>query len=162
MAKPLLVRVALSCLTLMAVSRPASAQIAESLGSRALGMGGAFVAVASDSTATWWNPGALAAGPFLDLSIGHAITEAGAGDPSRADRATWFTLGTPPFGLSYYRLKISNIQRLGATTGQGGANREDRGAGVPVRSLGASQLDVTLVHTLLTGVHAGTTLKYLR
>ena len=35
---------------------PASAQIVESVGHRALGMGGAFVAVADDSTATWWNP----------------------------------------------------------------------------------------------------------
>ena len=53
----------------------ASAQIVEGLGSRALGMGGAFVAVANDSSATWWNPGALADGPFLDATIGFATTE---------------------------------------------------------------------------------------
>ena len=38
-------------------------------------MGGAFVAVANDSSATWWNPGALADGPFLDAAIGFATTE---------------------------------------------------------------------------------------
>ena len=64
MAQPLLLRVALLCLPLTAVAAPAGAQIVESVGSRALGMGGAFVAVASDSTATWWNPAGLAAGPF--------------------------------------------------------------------------------------------------
>ena len=49
-----------------------SAQIVESVGNRALGMGGAFVAVASDSSATWWNPAGLATGPFSDVSIGRA------------------------------------------------------------------------------------------
>jgi hypothetical protein len=74
MAKHLFVRLALLCVlpTLFAV--PARAQIVESVGSRALGMGGAFVAVASDSSATWWNPAGLAAGQFVDLAIGRAVT----------------------------------------------------------------------------------------
>ena len=46
------------------------AQAIETVGERAMGMGGAFVAVADDSTATWWNPGALAAGPFVDVDAG--------------------------------------------------------------------------------------------
>jgi hypothetical protein len=79
MAKLLIVRDALISVVLLAIAVPASAQIVESVGGRALGMGGAFVAVASDSSATWWNPGALAAGPFVDMSIGKAFTEA-AGD----------------------------------------------------------------------------------
>jgi hypothetical protein len=33
---------------------------------------------------------------------------------------------------------------------------------VPVRSLSASQLGVTLVQTIFSGLHAGTTLKYVR
>jgi hypothetical protein len=33
---------------------------------------------------------------------------------------------------------------------------------VPVRSLAANQLGVTILRTLIPGVHAGTTLKYLR
>lgn len=122
----------------------------ESVGSRALGMGGAFVAVASDSSATWWNPAGLAAGPFLDLAIG------------KTDDASWFALATPPFGLSYYRLQITDGQAFNATTGQVGGNREDRGAGVPVRSMSVNQLGVTVLRTLIPGVHAGTTLKYLR
>src|SRR5204863_7335769 len=39
--------------------RSASAQIYEAIGTRAQGMGGAFVAVADDATATWWNPAGL-------------------------------------------------------------------------------------------------------
>ena len=162
MAKHLFVRVALLCVPLTMAAAPARAQIAESVGSRALGMGGAFVAVASDSSATWWNPAGLAAGPFLDLAIGKAVTEGGDSAASRRDSATWFALATPPFGLAYYRLHIRDIQPFDATTGQAGANRQDRGAGVPVRSLAANQLGVTILRTLIPGVHAGTTLKYLR
>ena len=41
---------------------PASAQIVESVGNRALGMGGAFVALAEDTTTTLWNPAGPSAG----------------------------------------------------------------------------------------------------
>ena len=44
----------------------AAAQIYESIGIRAQGMGGAFVAVADDATATWWNPAGLASGGYLN------------------------------------------------------------------------------------------------
>jgi hypothetical protein len=150
MAKHLLLRLALLSVSLTAAAAPATAQIIESVGSRALGMGGAFVAVASDSSATWWNPAGLAAGPFLDVSLGGAVTRVGEAPGRRRDRSTWFALATPPFGISYYRLKITDIQPSGATTAQAGANREVGGAGV------------TILRTLLPGVHAGTTLKYLR
>ena len=47
--------------TLFLIGLPvvASAQFIEAVGVRALGMGGAFVAVANDSSATWWNPAGL-------------------------------------------------------------------------------------------------------
>ena len=137
------------------------AQVIEAVGSRALGMGGAFVAVATDSSATWWNPGALAAGPFLDLAIGRATTESAGEPPARRDTASWFSVATPPFGFSYYRLRLTDIQPVDPTVTQS-VNRQDRRAGVPVRSLAASQLGVTLVHTLFQGIHAGATLKYVR
>jgi hypothetical protein len=162
MAQHLLVRVALLCAALACVAAPARAQITEAVGSRALGMGGAFVAVASDSSATWWNPAGLAAGPFVDVALGSGVTEKPGGPPGRRDAVRWFTLATPPLGLSYYRLRITDIQPSAASTGAAGGNREDRGAGVPVRTLGASQLGVTVLRTIFSGVHAGTTLKYVR
>src|SRR5262245_56330695 len=42
----------------------------ESVGTRALGMGGAFVAVADDSSAVYWNPAGLATGRPLGATIG--------------------------------------------------------------------------------------------
>ena len=54
--------------------QPAAAQPFEVVGMRALGMGGAFVAVANDSSATWWNPAGLAAGPFVDVAVARAAS----------------------------------------------------------------------------------------
>ena len=140
---------------------PAHAQIIETAGSRALGMGGAFVAVASDSSATWWNPAGLAAGPLVDLAWAGNLLEIAERLPAWRHRTSWFAVGTPPFGLSYYRFRITDIQPVDPT-GQADADRKDERVGAPVRSLSASLLGVTLVRTLIPGVHAGTTLKYLR
>lgn len=140
---------------------PVHAQIVESAGSRALGMGGAFVAVASDSSATWWNPAGLGAGPFVDMTWAVNLVETTEGWPAWRDRTRWFAMATPPAGFSYYRFRITDIQPFDPT-GEAAASREERRAGVPVRSLSASQLGITLVRTLIPGVHAGTTLKYLR
>jgi hypothetical protein len=139
----------------------AQAQIVESVGGRALGMGGAFVAVASDSSATWWNPAGIAAGPFIDIAWARSVTERAEALPASRDRASWFALATPPAAFSYYRLRITDIQAFNPT-GESSEGREERRAGVPVRSFSASQLGVTVVRTLFPGVHTGTTLKYVR
>jgi hypothetical protein len=152
-----------TCFSLCIVWVPAfvSAQAIESVGSRAQGMGGAFVAVANDSSATWWNPAGLAEGPFLDMALAHAVTSVADSVPSRREPTTSFALGTPPIGLSYYRFQITDIRRSSPTVGAA-AGRQDSGGVVPVRSLSASQFGVTLLHSLTSGVHAGTTLKYVR
>jgi len=148
-------------LVLAAGAGPARAQAVETVGARALGMGGAFVAVADDSSATWWNPAGLAAGALVDLSLGIARGGAGNALPARHAPAWWLSLGTPPFGVSYYRLRITDIEAIGAT-GAGAADREDGGIAVPIGSLTTSQVGATLVQTLVDGIHAGTTLKYVR
>ena len=138
----------------------AAAQTIETVGSRALGMGGAFVAVASDGSASWWNPGALAAGPFFDSSLGRAFD---APSPRHRARTTWYAVGTPPLGLSNYRLRFAGTQSFDPTAGDAGNREQDGGPVlVPVHAWQVSQWGVTLVQTLLPGVHAGITLKHLR
>ena len=124
-------------------------------------MGGAFVAVASDASATWWNPAGLGAGPFLDLTMGKAMTEQRGGLPVWRNKTSWLALATPPLGLSYYRFRINDIRPFDPTGGDI-AGREDRRAGVPVRSLSVTQWGVTVLRTVVTGVHTGTTVKYVR
>src|ERR1700675_4353509 len=58
---------------------PARAQLYEAVGTRAQGMAGAFVAVADDATATWWNPAGLATGAYFS-----AIVERGQNDEPSA------------------------------------------------------------------------------
>lgn len=147
-------------LILLASATPAGAQILESVGERALGMGGAFTGVATDSTATWWNPAALAAGPFVDVSLATAVTDR-RDVPGARSRPTWFTLGTPPFGFSYYRFRVTNIG-LPSPTVHVREDRQGTGTGVPIESLSVSQYGVTLVQSLVDGVHVGATVKYLR
>ena len=135
---------------------PALAQNVEVAGSRALGMAGAFVAVADDSSATWWNPAGLAAGPFVDMAIARTATTIDGSVPG-AENGLWsVSMGTPPFGVSYYRLQVTDIRPPDPIAG-GAGDREDRRAGV-----GVSQFGATVLHTLLTGVHAGATVKYVR
>jgi hypothetical protein len=146
-------------LTLLAVVevRPAQAQIVEAVGSRALGMGGAFVAVADDSSAVWWNPGALAAGPYIDISVARSVTEI---EPSSRDRVSWFAFGMPPIGAGYNRLRITEAGVPGST-GSGDAGREDGQGRVPVRTLDSHHVGATLVHSLTDRIHVGTTLRYV-
>ena len=153
--------VALSLLILAFLPAIASAQIVEAVGNRALGMGGAFVAVANDSSATWWNPAGLAAGPFFDVALGGAATDIDGGLPARRERTLWSALATPPLGFSYYRLNITDIGQFRTIEPDAGG-REDRRVVVPDWSLSASQFGATLVHTIASGVHVGTTLKYVR
>jgi hypothetical protein len=141
-------------------ARGASAQIYEAVGSRAQGMGGAFVAVASDSSATWWNPGALADGPFVDVAVARSFTERIETLPAARDRAFWIALGTPSIGVSYYKLRLTDVQPRAPTEG-GGGGREDITAGASIRSLSVHQFGATLVQTLLPGVHAGATFSYV-
>src|SRR5829696_7607126 len=95
------------CFCLLARPSAAWAQAIEAAGSRAPGMGGAFVAVASDSSATWWNPAGLAAGPFVDLALsGNYIQVAGNQPPAWRGALSSFALGIPPAGISYYQFRL--------------------------------------------------------
>src|SRR5258708_6732587 len=126
-----------------------------------MGMGGAFVAVADDSTATWWNPAGLATGAFSDVTVARADTDLEASVPARRDRVSWFAATSPAFGFSYYRLRITDIQRSGPT-GEPLVDREDTRNALSVRSFSANELGLTVVQSLLPGIHAGATVKYVR
>jgi hypothetical protein len=101
-------------------SARADAQIYETFGIRAQGMGGAFVALADDATASWWNPAGLASGALLNTSL-----ESIHGDSSDM-RARAIAFAIPSFGLSYYRLPLSGIRPTGSTVSVP-PDREDLG-----------------------------------
>src|SRR3979409_710448 len=113
-----------ACALILFAPSLASGQSYEGVGIRAQGMAGAFVAVADDATASWWNPAGLA----TSASFADFVVEAGTG----GNRGV--ALGFPSLGLSYYRLNISQIQPSGSTA-PGDSSRQDLGAvgtGLPV------------------------------
>src|SRR2546426_10331151 len=152
--------VAVVLIVYLLLTPSAFAQVIETVGSRALGRGGALVAVAPDSSATGWNPAGLASGPYLDLALARGMTEQPTQLPARRETATWFALGTPAIGVSYYRFRLTDVRPHPTAVDAG--NRQDEVAGVPVRSLAAKQLGIKLVPTLVGGIYAGSTFKYFR
>src|SRR4029079_15670490 len=100
-------------------------------------------------------------GPFLDLVLGRSSGAADADFPASRPGVWSFSLSTPPLGVSYYRLKITEI-RAEPATGPAEAGREDRAAGEGLRSLSINQFGATVLHTITTGVTAGATVKYVR
>lgn len=148
-------RIALICLLL--VTLPASVragQTFESVGVRALGMGGAFVAVADDASAVWWNPAGLVTGAPFGATIEWDRFQIGNRDavpaPGSLQGSSKFgSLGTWPLGVSYGQHRTTSLA--------GGSD----GAG-EVRSLATSYYGVTVLQTLVEGLVAGSTLKYVR
>jgi hypothetical protein len=129
----------------------AFAQRFDDVGVRAQGMAGAFVAVADDATAAWWNPAGLATSlSVADLSA--EVTEGGG-------RGVAF--GFPSLGLSYYRLKINQIQPSGSTASPA-SGRQDNGAagsGLPSGDAGLSQFGMTVGQSIGQQLVVATTVK---
>jgi hypothetical protein len=127
------------------------AQRFDDVGVRAQGMAGAFVAVADDASATWWNPAGLAtARNAVDFS--GEVSEGGRGGVA---------LGFPSLGLSYYRNKISKIQPFDSTAPVG-SSRQDNGAlgsSVPSGDVGLSQFGLTLGQSITRHLVVSTTVK---
>jgi len=144
-------------LALLLAVFPASAfaqQTFESLGVRALGMGGAFVAVADDPSAVYWNPAGLASGQPAGLTMEWVRFRNGDRDRAPAAgpwqrSARFVSLGTWPVGLSY-----SSFDETRLVDGQNGD--------VLVRRLLTRHWGATVLQTLVEGLVVGTTLKYVR
>jgi len=109
----------------------AFAQRFDDVGVRAQGMAGAFVAVADDASAAWWNPAGLATSlKFADLST--EVAEGG---------GRGVALAFPSLGVSYYRLKISQIPPSGTTALQP-SGRQDNGASFGMMRVGVTVRDL--------------------
>jgi hypothetical protein len=130
-----------------------SAQTLDQVGERAQGMGGAFVAVADDASAIYWNPAGLANvyGFDAQLSISglpHPAVTAGTPDPTHT---ALLGIALPAIGLGYYRVRT-------AVSSAGG--RKNGGSGeVRVSELATGNFGVSLLQTLVNAVVIGTTLR---
>ena len=160
------VRGLMAALVVVVCASPASAQMWELVGTRAQGMGGAFVAVADDATATWWNPAGLATGATLSLVWDMADNLAPRNPlpqgPASLGETMGFALTTPALGLSYYRLRISEMQPV-SSNGAGTSVRQEEGAtGIGLRTLALNQFGATAGQSLGGNVVLASTLKLIR
>jgi hypothetical protein len=161
---------ALLALLAFAWAAPARGQAFDSVGIRAQGMGGAFVAVADDATAVWWNPAGLAGGALFSAIIEHQDVSrpddedaAGrAGQPFTSDRTTGFAIAYPALGVSYYHLRIRQ-ETNPTSTDTPSSDRQDQGsAGVSLGALSLSQYGITVGQSVGDHLVVSTTLKLLR
>jgi hypothetical protein len=140
---------------LLGGASPALAQQGfESVGTRAQGMAGAFVAVADDATAVYWNPAGLATGGPLGMTIGWNRLRSGnqkgplvAG--ATAQSSSFTSVGTWPIGVFYGKLQTTVLTQ--------GAAGESRAV-----TLQTTQMGATILQSVVPGVVVGSTLKYVR
>ena len=143
------------------------AQTFGALGTRAAGLGGAFVGVADDATAIYWNPAGLASGSFFSLVLDTGAAEATAEGLFAASKRSNFmiALTTPALGLGYYRLHTQSARMplVLVANDESRSNRNLSAVGeIRLDSLVSHHAGVTVVQSVTQGVAVGATLKLVR
>lgn len=133
------------------------------LGTRASGLAGAFVAVADDATAVYWNPAGVATGSFVSLVLDAGRFQLGPSNPQSADSpqdtGAIVALSATAIGLAYYRLGTYVIQAAEPEVSGLRSREEVRHS---VHALTTDTLGVSLVQSLGEHVVVGVTPKVMR
>lgn len=133
------------------------------VGTRASGMAGAFVAVADDATAVYWNPAGIATGSFVSLAIDFGRHESARESMQTAagqrDSATMVALSATAIGLAYYRLGTYGSSAVEPAVTELQSREEVRRS---VHALTTSTVGVSLVQSLGDHLVVGVTPKIVR
>jgi hypothetical protein len=134
------------------------------VGARALGMGGANVAVADDSSATYWNPAGLPGIKDVDLQIIQQATQNstlaldtnGVGSQYTFVSGGWTPGSWGSLGLAIMRFGVSGIPQVSATTNADGSPNQEG-------TFSESDWAVLLGYgkQIIPGISAGLTAKIL-
>jgi hypothetical protein len=128
-------------------------------------MAGAFVAVADDGSAPFWNPAGL---PQMGLVAGVLGGSRGALDPdsgrlTASDRNTWshddfgVAFGLPAIAVSYARTQTAGASIV--ATAQPGPDRQDPRTAAVARRIDTSQFGISLAQSIGDLVVVGSTLR---
>jgi hypothetical protein len=160
-----LARAAIAAALVVVCADGARAQTSEDVGIRAHGMGGAFTAVADDATAAWWNPAGLAAGAYFNAVIESATRRDPAADgvvPAWESSTRGFSIAYPALALSYYRLKVSEIEPVSSIGGAGPGRQDEGSSNVRLSSFVLNQFGVTVGQSLGNHLVVASTVKLMR
>jgi hypothetical protein len=144
----------------LAVAPAAAAQ--GTVGTRASGMAGAFVAVADDATAVYWNPAGVATGSIVSVVLDAGRSRLGAAQSqtsdSEGDTVATVAFSATAIGLAYYRHATYGTQTADpAVTGPQSREEVRRS----VHALTSSTAGVSLVHSLTEHIVIGATPKLM-
>jgi hypothetical protein len=132
-------------------------------GARAAGMAGAFVAVADDASAVYWNPAGVATGSFVSAVVdyGRWRPVPGTGQPTQNkwDTTTFVGMSATALGLAYYRLGAYGNGSVEPAV-MGSQSREE--VRRSVHGLTTSTVGVSLVQSLTEHIVVGATPKFVR
>jgi hypothetical protein len=140
----------------LAMARIASAQ--GDVGTRAAGMAGAFVAVADDATAVYWNPAGVGTGSLVSLVLDAGRFRLGSASQAvpNEDTGAIVALSATAFGLAYYRLGTYGI----STAEPAGMSPQSREEVLrSVHALTTSTVGVAFVQSLGEHIVVGVTPK---
>ena len=133
------------------------------VGSRASGMAGAFVGVADDASAVYWNPAGLASGAYasfvFDFGKQEQFPDSGARSGAWRQTGRILALAVPPVGMAYYRLGVYASDPAEPVAMSLPGREEVRSS---VHALTTSTVGVALLQSLNEYVVVGTTLKLVR
>jgi F plasmid transfer operon, TraF, protein len=168
-SRPLVCFLFVSLVSFVSLALPAAAQQADVVGVRAQGMAGAFTAVADDANAAWWNPAGMAGGAYFNALIewgshrepSSDAAPTGGLQPARGDEVRSFAVGFPALGLSYYHLRLSEIQPQTSTAGAAGDRQEGGTIQVRLASTTITQFGATVGQSLGQHFVIATTAKLI-
>lgn len=133
------------------------------VGVRAAGMAGAFVGVADDATAVFWNPAGLATGALasfvFDYGIAETFFDVEPRQAGRRDTGGIIAVSLPPLGLSYYRLGEYGVTPPEAAVTSSVGREEVRRI---VQAVVTTTVGATVLQSLTDYLVVGTTLKLVR
>lgn len=137
---------------------------AQSLGTRASGMGQAFVAVADDASSVYWNPAGMATGAYISFVVDVGAGDADSGgsrghEGASSHNAQLLAFTLPPLGLGYYRLSTV-VAGPDEAAGMAGPSREEGRRNL--QGLTTSHLGVTLAQSLNQYLVVAGTVKLVR
>ena len=130
------------------------------VGTRAAGLAGAFVGVADDASAVYWNPAGLATGPVVSILATFSDDKSDPDGPQAVAgeqlAGRMVALSLPPVGIAYYRLGVFGTEHAEPAV-IGLPRREE--VRRSVQALTTSTVGVSLLQSLTEYIVVGATPK---